>query len=131
MDRLGISYVWLKGLGGFKKKGLGAQSPHVAIRAGGFRNYADYMLTENFKKNISKLLKEAQTGLTCIMCAETMPQKCHRRYLSDYLCANQVPVLHIIDMEETRWHKLPQYARIQGVSVIYDQRLPRQGNFVF
>jgi uncharacterized protein (DUF488 family) len=131
LGRFGFSYTWLRGLGGFRKQGLGAQSPHVALKAGGFRNYADYMLTETFKENIGTLLREARKGKTCIMCAETRPFKCHRWYLSDYLCANQVPVMHIIDMEQSNWHKLSEYARIQDVNVIYDQLPPKQRNFGF
>ena len=41
LGRAGFSYLWVQGLGGFRKKGLGANSPHLALRAGAFRNYAD------------------------------------------------------------------------------------------
>src|SRR5215472_11150640 len=39
-----IHYIWMKDLGGRKKKSL-APSPNVALRNDSFRNYADYMLT--------------------------------------------------------------------------------------
>lgn len=39
----GLRYVWMKPLGGYRKKIL-ADSPHIALRNDSFRNYADYML---------------------------------------------------------------------------------------
>ena len=43
----GIRYVWMKALGGYRKKVLD-ESPHIALRNQSFRNYADYMLTPEF-----------------------------------------------------------------------------------
>lgn len=152
-----IAYEWFKGLGGYRKDGLGAASPHVILKSRGFRNYADYMLTKAFKENTDKLLRLASTcppslslrhasrnlpapalqrqagsaeangrrrggrgGNTCIMCAETLPFRCHRWLISDYLVANQVEVVHIIDAEKTAHHRLSGYARIHGGNVFYD-----------
>jgi uncharacterized protein (DUF488 family) len=38
----GISYLWMKALGGYRKKIL-HDSPNVALRNQSFRNYADYI----------------------------------------------------------------------------------------
>src|SRR5690349_1913854 len=43
----GIQYVWMKELGGRRKKSL-RDSPNVALRNDSFRNYADYMLMPEF-----------------------------------------------------------------------------------
>ena len=37
----GIRYVWMKELGGYRKK-IPDDSPHVALRSSSDRNYADY-----------------------------------------------------------------------------------------
>ena len=99
----------------------------MVLKSQGFRNYADYMLTEAFKENIDKLLQLAHGGNTCIMCAETLPFRCHRWLLSDYLVANQVEVVHIIDKKKAECHKLSRYARVQAGNVFYDCGEPEQG----
>jgi len=121
-----IRYEWFQELGGFRKKGLGAQSPHVAMQSNGFQHYADHMFTEAFREHVRRLSKLSQIGRTCVMCAETIPAKCHRWYLSDHLFANNVNVMHIIDMKENSWHKLSQNARVQEGHVIYDRLFPEQ-----
>ena len=45
----GIDYRWMKALGGYRKKTL-EESPNIALRNDSFRNYADYMLTEEFQR---------------------------------------------------------------------------------
>jgi len=121
LPQAGVTYEWYKGLGGYRKDGLGAESPHVVLKSQGFRNYADYMLTKAFKENIDELLQLAGSGNTCIMCAETLPFRCHRWLLSDYLVANQVEVIHIIDLERVESHKLSKYARIHAGNLFYDR----------
>jgi len=48
LPEAGIGYVWMKELGGRRKKTL-KDSPNVALRNDSFRNYADYMLTPEFE----------------------------------------------------------------------------------
>src|SRR5438445_1176537 len=48
----GIRYVWMKELGGRRKKIL-PESPNIALRNDSFRNYADYMLTPEFERAIA------------------------------------------------------------------------------
>ncbi len=58
LPKHGITYVWLKELGGRRKKVL-QDSPNTALRHESFRNYADYMMTEEFEKGIARLLEVA------------------------------------------------------------------------
>jgi uncharacterized protein (DUF488 family) len=120
LPRAGIAYLWFKGLGGFRKSGLGSKSPHVALKSQGFRNYADYMLTKTFKQDIDNLLCRASIGRTCMMCAETLPFKCHRWLLSDYLVTKNVQVIHVMAADKTARHRLSRHARVQGGSLFYD-----------
>ena len=122
LTKAGVAYEWFKGLGGYRKNGLGTRSPHVALKSQGFRNYADHMLSRAFQEDIHILLQIARRGNTCIMCAETLPFRCHRWLLSDYLIGRSrgVEVIHIIDAKKTERHTLSKHARIQAGNVFYD-----------
>ena len=48
LPKVGIQYVWMKDLGGRRKKQTD-QSPNTGLRSDSFRNYADYELTPPFK----------------------------------------------------------------------------------
>ncbi|MGA9042495.1 MAG: DUF488 domain-containing protein [Terriglobales bacterium] len=107
----GIRYVWMKELGGRRKKILD-DSPHVAIRSDSFRNYADYTLTEDFQRAIAELLRLADQGRTAYMCAERLYFNCHRMIVSDWLVAHGHEVLHIDGTGPVKPHQLMSEARM-------------------
>jgi uncharacterized protein (DUF488 family) len=108
-----IGYEWLgKELGGFRKKGLGEQSPNKAWRSQGFRNYADYTMTESFRQGIAKLLELAERGAIAFMCAERYYRNCHRQIISDYLSAKGHEVIHIVDKGKTEKHNFTRFAEV-------------------
>ncbi len=118
----GIAYHWLgKELGGYRKKseGLGERSPNMAWDAGGFRIYADYMLSDPFKAGIHRLIELAVKKRTALMCAERLYWRCHRRLISDYLVTLGHEVWHIVDTENLRQHKLPPMCRIKDGILTY------------
>ena len=114
----GIKYLWMKELGGRRKK-TRDHSPHVALRNPSFRNYADYMLTPDFQRGISDLLALAQHSRTAYMCAERVYFRCHRMLVSDWLVAHGHEVLHIDGEGPARPHKLTPEARLVNGDVIY------------
>ena len=114
----GIRYVWLKALGGYRKK-LREESPHVALRNQSFRNYADHMMTSEFQLGIEELLRIASESRTAYMCAERVWFHCHRMLVSDWLVAHGHTVLHIDDTGPLRAHKLTAEARLIGGQLMY------------
>jgi uncharacterized protein (DUF488 family) len=114
----GIKYVWMKELGGRRKK-IRDDSPHVALRSPSFRNYADYMLTPDFQQGISELLNLAQHSRMAYMCAERVYFRCHRMLVSDWLVAHGHQVQHIDAQGPTRPHRLTPEARLVNEQVIY------------
>lgn len=114
----GIAYVWMKGLGGRRKK-IRDDSPHVALRSPAFRNYADYMLTEEFETNIAELIRLAEESRTAYMCAERVYFRCHRMLVSDWLAAHGHEVLHIDGTGPVKRHHLLEEARLLDGKVIY------------
>src|SRR2546421_10532889 len=49
----GIEYHWLEALGG-RRKTTNGSSVNLGLRNESFRNYADYMLTEEFREGIEQ-----------------------------------------------------------------------------
>ena len=82
--KINIFYYHLRALGGFRKSDL-KDSPNWAWENPGFRAYADHMLTDEFHQALRALVKIASEARTTIMCAEAVPQKCHRQLIADAL----------------------------------------------
>lgn len=114
----GIRYVWMQALGGRRKK-LRKDSPNVALRNDSFRNYADYMLTEEFESAMGELLRMAEQFRLAYMCAERVYFHCHRMLVSDWLVAHGHEVLHIDGTGPARAHKLMAEARMADGKLIY------------
>jgi uncharacterized protein (DUF488 family) len=114
----GIRYLWMKALGGYRKKIL-EESPNIALRNQSFRNYADYMLTGEFNQAMSALLALAESSRTAYMCAERLHFRCHRMLVSDWLVAHGHQVLHIDGSGPVKPHALTAEARIAEDRLIY------------
>jgi uncharacterized protein (DUF488 family) len=145
LPKRGIAYVWMKELGGRRKK-IRDDSPNTGLRNDSFRNYADYMLTPEFAQAIERLLEIVtetadpstafgrsgdltplgmtsvkNAGNTAIMCAERVYFQCHRMLVSDYLTAHGHAVRHIDDDKHSpRQHKLMAEARLVEDKLIYN-----------
>ena len=94
----GIGYTHMESLGGRRKaRADGKPSPHTLWREDGFRNYADYAETPEFRTAFDELKQIAQTRRAAIMCAEAVWWRCHRRIITDYLLAAGMEVKHILE----------------------------------
>ena len=113
-----IRYVWMKELGGRRKKS-NPDSPNAALRNESFRNYADYMLTEEFERAAGELLRIAAGSRTAFMCAERVYFRCHRMLVSDWLVAHGHEVLHLDDEKPARGHRVTPEARIIDGRLVY------------
>jgi uncharacterized protein (DUF488 family) len=114
----GIAYVWIKALGGYRKK-TRPDSPNIALRNASFRNYADYMLTAEFEAAANELVELAEQSRTAFMCAERMWFQCHRMLVSDWLVAHGHTVLHIDGTGPAKAHQLMQEARLVDGQLVY------------
>nr|MDO8079318.1 DUF488 domain-containing protein [Candidatus Freyarchaeota archaeon] len=120
LEEKGIKYVWLgEELGGYRKKGLGEESPNKAWSEESFRNYADHTLTQEFERGIEKLLSLAEKQRAAYMCAEKFYWQCHRRIISDYLTVKGHQITHIIDEGKDIEHELPDFAKVKDENLTY------------
>jgi uncharacterized protein (DUF488 family) len=76
-----IEYRPLPELGG--RRTPSPDSPNAGLRNTGFRGYADYMATLDFRMGFNALLALARERTVAIFCAETLWWKCHRRLVAD------------------------------------------------
>lgn len=108
----GVEYLWIPRLGGWRHIRKGFDSPNTGLTSLGFRAYADYMATEEFREGVNELLSAAGRSRTAYMCAEALYWRCHRRLLSDYLTARGIEVLHIMGPKNLVAHKLSKEAAV-------------------
>ena len=123
LARAGIAYVHMPGLGGLRRPR--SDSVNLAWRNSSFRGYADYMQTEAFQSNLDVLVRQAAGARTAIMCAETVPWRCHRSLLADALTVNGVAVHHIITAGQTQPHELTAGARPCDALLTYPGEIDR------
>lgn len=79
---------------------VGSRSSPGALRAPG-----DEVVTH---------LEAAEGQVTALMCAEIVPQRCHRLYLADAATARGWSVVHIIDRNRVQPHVLSPLAAVEG-----------------
>lgn len=117
LTKAGIEYVYLKELGGLRHHtdSMVNDGWHNAS----FRNYADYMQTDEFTAGLQRLMELSKDKTTAIMCAEAVPWRCHRSLVSDALVVRNVPVREIISDTSARDHALTRFAVVHGTTVTY------------
>jgi uncharacterized protein (DUF488 family) len=119
LEERGIAYRWLESLGGRRGAASNATSENLAWRNVSFRNYADYLATEEFRAGVGSLIEDAFQRRTAMMCAEGLWWQCHRRLVSDYLTANGVAVEHIMPNGQLKPHVLTPGAVVADGGVTY------------
>jgi uncharacterized protein (DUF488 family) len=117
LPEAGIDYVHEKGLGGLRKPLK--DSPNTGWTNDSFRGFADYMQTPGFADALARLMGIAQLKTTAIMCAELLPWRCHRSLVADALTVRGHDVVEIIDVTESRPHKLTAFAVVEGEGITY------------
>jgi uncharacterized protein (DUF488 family) len=113
----GIGYRHMPGLGGLRHPRK--DSANTGWRNESFRGYADYMQTPEFAENIRELLALEAGQHVAVMCAESVPWRCHRSMIADALTARGVAVEHIMSATKANPHKLTSFARVDAGQVTY------------
>ena len=109
LHEAGIAYLHEPLLGGLRH--ARADSTNDGWRNVSFRGFADYMATDDFKRGLEHLLRDAERTTTAIMCAEAVPWRCHRTLVADALKASARRVLHIVGSGKPSAHKYTPFLR--------------------
>lgn len=111
LKEAGIDYRHIAELGGLRsRQKTVTESPNTFWENKSFRNYADYAMTENFRKGLEELKEIAAKNCCAIMCAEAVWWRCHRRIIADYLLAEGYQVFHIMGLGKAEPAKITQSA---------------------
>jgi uncharacterized protein (DUF488 family) len=112
-----IEYRGMPDLGG--RRVPRPDSPNTGLRNSGFRGYADFMATADFRQGFDALLALARERTTTIFCAETLWWRCHRRLIADaaVLLAG-FEVVHLTPSSRAS-HVLTPGVRREGDTLVY------------
>jgi uncharacterized protein (DUF488 family) len=120
LPEAGVAYRWEPALGGFRKPVAGSPV-NQALRHDAFRGYADYMRTPGFWAALDRLLAEAATDPSAVMCAERLWWRCHRRLLSDAAVIQRgAEVVHLDHRGRLQPHLPTEVVRRDGHLLAYD-----------
>ena len=98
----GIDYRHAVELGG-RLSGEPGEERFGCIREPAFRSYAARMGTPLWQRALADSLA---VPAPCVMCAETLPSKCHRSLIADLLTARGHEVVHLLRPGEAHVHRL-------------------------
>ena len=121
----GISYHHQPGLGGLRK--TRPDSINSGWHNSAFRGFADYMQTDAFRSSLDELINMASGQIPALMCAESLPWRCHRSLIADALLIRGIPVLHLFKPGLAEAHQLTGFARVNDTVITYPE-LPSVGN---
>lgn len=91
-----IRHHRLADLGGLRKKSGVPSEVNGFWLNQSFHNYADYALSDQFRRGLEELIAIANQRCTAIMCAEAVWWRCHRRIVADYLLTSGMSVFHLM-----------------------------------
>ena len=84
-----------------------------------FRDYADYMDSDEFNEGLNELLGLAEHGRPAIMCSEAVPWRCHRRLITDALIVAGAEVADIMSAATVKPAVLHKHAHVQDGHLTY------------
>ena len=114
-----LTYQWAGDeLGGLRR--CHQDSPHVGLPEAR-RGYADHMCTNTFHNAVAEVVTQSEDLRFALMCAERLPQHCHRSMIADYLTLKGIQVIHLIDPEVSHSHNLNPALRYHAGNLIYDR----------
>jgi len=117
LRRHNIDYVRLEGLGGLRH--TTKNSINTAWKNASFRGYADYMQTPEFSMAVDELIDLANVKRISIMCAETLPWRCHRSLIGDVLLIRNIEVEDIFNETTSKPHLPTAWAKVDGNTITY------------
>jgi len=112
-----IKYTHIKKLGGLRRPAK--DSPNTGWQNTSFRGFADYMASDEFQHGLQELQAHAEKNTVAIMCAESVPWRCHRSLIADALTTQGWQVLHIQSKKTAKPHELTSFLEVHDGKLLY------------
>jgi uncharacterized protein (DUF488 family) len=106
----GIAYRHEVELGG-RRSGEPGEERFACIRIAAFRSYTARMGQAEWQEALGRVLAEPGP---CVMCAETLWWRCHRRLIAELLAARGHEVVHLIRPHEYNPHRPAEEAEYRA-----------------
>ena len=106
----GIAYRHAVELGG-RRAGEPGEERFGCLRVGAFRSYAARMGTDDWQ---AALAEELAQPAPCLMCAETVWWRCHRRLIAELLVARGRTVVHLLGPGRREPHRVWDESEIRN-----------------
>jgi uncharacterized protein (DUF488 family) len=102
----GVAYRHAVELGG-RRSGEPGEERFRCMGTAAFRSYAARMGASEWQEALAQALDDPAP---CLMCAETVPWRCHRLLVSDLLAARGHQVVHLLRPDDSHPHRLSKSA---------------------
>jgi uncharacterized protein (DUF488 family) len=89
------------------------------LTAHGVQRFIDYMQTREFEESLERCVELVREKRIALMCAESVPWRCHRSLIADALLVRGIDVREITSATEARPHTLTPWARVEGTKITY------------
>ena len=119
LAREGMGYRALPGLGG--RRSPSTDSVNTGWRVAAFRGYADHLASVEYRQARAELMEIARQWRSCVMCAEAVWWRCHRRLIADDLSARGWTVVHLMGHGNAVPHTLQVGAVLIDDVLLYPQ----------
>lgn len=121
----GVGYIRIDELGGLRRKSVTIPPEINGFWINrSFHNYADYTLSDEFRRGLAQLKQLSAERRCAIMCSEAVWWRCHRRFIADYLLHDGRQVFHLMGATRVEIARINAAAREYGASLVYPRVPP-------
>lgn len=120
VESAGMRYRWEgAALGG--RRAASDDTPHTGLDDVSLRGFAGYMEGGQFTRHLQAIILTATRERTVLMCAERLPEHCHRSLVADYLLWQGCRVIHLLGAGMAREHRMHPCVRVLDSRLIYNR----------
>ena len=114
-----IKYLHMPKLGGLRH--ALRSSLNKAWMNASYLAFADYMQTKEFESALEKIVELSKHRKIVLMCAESVPWRCHRSLIGDALLVRKIQTNDIYSKTTTKVQVLTPWAKIRGRKITYPE----------